>query len=854
MSNLKTSLLVNRQVPEFIREEYPLFITFLEAYYEYLETKQGSELNDLTTKAKDLRYLSDVDSSIDDFESNFFNSYASLIPKDVQVDKAFLIKNVLPLYLSKGSEGAFKLLFRMLFNDEVEVLLPKNNVLRASDGKWTIDNVLRIETDIRSIYTAKGNNSVNAVASGNTTFLLAQEPADSDVLIYVNDVLKTELTDYYFRKETKKLIFYTAPAANSEVKIIYSDFNIELLNNRKVTGITSGATALIEKATRRIITDQLNLGFPFELFINEKTLLGSFEQGELVETNVIADDGSLITLEADTFSFVNRINVIQGGASYNVGDVVTVTGGGASEDATAIVDDVVEGYIDAIVVADGGAGFSGTSNITVSGISPLLLDVAISGIDTTGAANSTSNTYSINNDVIGDYANTLISAANYGFPSTTISTGENVSTVIVDALTLVQFTNLGPVSNIIVIYSNTSTAVSPLLEVDSPTYAAGNSIFGIDAIGSVGRIRINNGGTGYAVGDEIVFGNNPWTAPFGQGAAAAVNAVLANGQITQIEIQPSRIAGTANILNNTAQLIGTGTNFGTDIRVGDRIVINNESRYINSISNTTHANVNVNFTSTATAKKIGNYTIYPLGGKSYVQGNFPPLSVSSISGVNANIEISSIMGAGESLTPYIGNTQPGEIISIKVLSGGSGYEYIPQVDLTGVGDGLATANAQIEAGYATLPGRWTTSDSILSTSERKLQGRDYYVDYSYVTSSLTEFKKYKNILKQLMHPAGFINYADLNEFATITSNTITISTTSTNTISGTVAVTNNSIYVTGTNTKFNVANTKGTLTVGDNVSVSGVIRTVSDIISNTNLAVSVAFTSNASAQTLIILT
>ena len=55
MSDLKNSLLVNKQVPEFIREEYPLFITFLEAYYEYLETKQGTEKNDLLAKAKDIR-------------------------------------------------------------------------------------------------------------------------------------------------------------------------------------------------------------------------------------------------------------------------------------------------------------------------------------------------------------------------------------------------------------------------------------------------------------------------------------------------------------------------------------------------------------------------------------------------------------------------------------------------------------------------------------------------------------------------------------------------------------------------------------------------------------------------------
>ena len=852
MSDLKTSLLVNRQVPEFIREEYPLFITFLEAYYEYLETKQGTQKNDLTTKAKDLKYLSDVDLSIEDFESNFFNSYATLIPKDVEVDKAFLIKNILPLYLAKGSESAFKLLFRMLFNDEVDIILPKNNVLRASDGKWTIDNVLRIETDIRSLYTANGNTSVNAIASGNTTFLLAQEPTDGDVLVYVNGVLKTELTDYFFRKETKKLIFYTAPSANSEVKIVYSDFNIELLNNRKVTGITSGATALIEKATERIITDQLNLGFPFELFINDKTLLGTFQQGEIVEVDIVADDDTIITLESDTFSFVNRILVIDGGSSYNVGDVVIVTGGGASEDATAIVDDVVEGYIDSITITYGGAGFVSGGDIVVSNIaSPFLLDLAIDGVDPTGVANSTSNTYSVNSDVIADYANTLISAANYGFPSTVIAS-ENVSTVITDALTSLEISSLGPITNVLVIFSNTNTSISPTLDGYGATYTLGNSTFSIKTFGSVGRIKINNGGTGYTVGDEILFGSNP-TGTNGRGAAAAVKSVLANGQITQIEIQPIRVAGTANISNNIAEIIGTGTNFGSDIRVGDRIIINNESRYINSISNTTHANVNVNFTTTSTGRKIGRYGIYPAGGIGYTQDNFPTVTVSSISGVNANIEISSTMSNGELLTPFIGNTQPGQIVSIKVISGGSGYEFIPQVDLTGAGSGTATANAQIEAGYVTLPGRWRTSDSILSTSERKLQGRDYYVDYSYVTSSLTEFSKYKTILKQLMHPAGFVNYADLNELKLITSNTITISTTSTNTISGTVNVTASSIFVTGTNTKFNIANTNGIISIGSNVAVNGVIRTISSIISNTNLAVSSAFTSNATAQTLIIL-
>ena len=90
-TDLKTSLLINRQVPEFVREEYPLFIQFLEAYYEFLETEQGTQNNDLTTKAKDLRFISDVDESIDEFQQYFLDNFASLVPQDALVDKAFLV-------------------------------------------------------------------------------------------------------------------------------------------------------------------------------------------------------------------------------------------------------------------------------------------------------------------------------------------------------------------------------------------------------------------------------------------------------------------------------------------------------------------------------------------------------------------------------------------------------------------------------------------------------------------------------------------------------------------------------------------------------------------------------------------
>jgi hypothetical protein len=150
--------------------------------------------------------------------------------------------------------------------------------------------------------------------------------------------------------------------------------------------------------------------------------------------------------------------------------------------------------------------------------------------------------------------------------------------------------------------------------------------------------------------------------------------------------------------------------------------------------------------------------------------------------------------------------------------------------------------------------------SLLSSSDRKLPGEDYYINYSYVLSSQVEFSRYKNIFKQLIHPAGYIDYSWFNKENVVEKNAITIAETKdfnideqSYTIAGTVNV-NSTIFVIGTGTKFNTANSLGYLSIGSNIAVNNVIRTVNSIISNTQLTVSSSFNTIANQQTMIILT
>ena len=65
----KISSIVASQLPEFIRNDYPTFVAFLEAYYEYLETTQA-----------DLFTIRDLDKTLDSF-IEFFQKEISVNAK-----------------------------------------------------------------------------------------------------------------------------------------------------------------------------------------------------------------------------------------------------------------------------------------------------------------------------------------------------------------------------------------------------------------------------------------------------------------------------------------------------------------------------------------------------------------------------------------------------------------------------------------------------------------------------------------------------------------------------------------------------------------------------------------------------
>jgi hypothetical protein len=115
---------VKRQLPEFIREDYPTFVAFVEAYYEFLQN-QGV----------DLTQFRDIDKTLESFIDQFKKELAYNLPIVVE-DERFLLSHIKDQYLAKGSEASYKLLFKLLYGKNVELLYPGQQMLIPSDGRW----------------------------------------------------------------------------------------------------------------------------------------------------------------------------------------------------------------------------------------------------------------------------------------------------------------------------------------------------------------------------------------------------------------------------------------------------------------------------------------------------------------------------------------------------------------------------------------------------------------------------------------------------------------------------------------------------------------------------------------------
>lgn len=147
----KISPLIESQFPAFYREEGPQFVAFMKAYYEWLE-----ETNNPLFHSRHLLDYRDIDLTLDSFVPYFAHKYLHGTQTSTLASQRELIKHNHDLYRTKGTVQSLDLVFRMLFNEDVEVYYPGDDILRASDGVWIIPKYIELSvSDVTRSFVGK---------------------------------------------------------------------------------------------------------------------------------------------------------------------------------------------------------------------------------------------------------------------------------------------------------------------------------------------------------------------------------------------------------------------------------------------------------------------------------------------------------------------------------------------------------------------------------------------------------------------------------------------------------------------------------------------------------------------------
>lgn len=626
------STLVRNQFPSFYQEEGKNFLAFIEAYYEWMETDRGA-----IERTNTILENHDIDDSLNEFIEYFRKDIMPNVPDSIVADKRLLAKHIKDFYQSRGTLSAYKLLFRLIFNEDVEVNYPSDQILKVSDGDWRIDRYLIV---------------------------------------------------------------------------VHDDNNYNLIG-QTITGLESGANALVEDVIRRTIRgrdlDQLLLSNINGFFFNKEPIVPKSDIPDFISPNIEAG--------------IQRYTIRSGGAEYNVGDKFKLISNKRGEFGKIIVTktDDKKGVLTFSVV-DGGSGytassgdFTSQSQIIIegaSGITPASFDVL---------SNDLEDLFAITICVTGPDANTVYGKYGPTVPIKNIFTGEVTGTTQMSTIrdipveapvygipkqneivtsgipyrehsnAVIQIANTTTISRGARLFGATSGANADVKDIQNDT--AGSSNFIVDGFKNFapGETVLIGTTSGDSVGTVLNFSGNT----IGHHIVTVGNAA---GQTISLDDQlVGDVSGAVGVVKKIITVEANGYSRG----VGGADDL--DLLYLTVTSNTT-SNASSYFGTGAMRHYVPNEGLRK-NGSSDLFGN--------VATFTANTEYKNQYTPLGGLLVFV-STTIGSIDSLSNIVGGSGYKQTPSVTIVepsikalGIGESYMTVQ--------NLAPNWGTGNSQITT-------------------------------------------------------------------------------------------------------------------------------------------
>ena len=158
------STIIKNDFPSFYDDEGSLFVDFIMAYYEWME----KENNTIYHSRRYLDYR-DIDTTVDQFILHFKEKYLDNITINSSTNTKLLVKHALDIYRSKGTDRSVKLLFSLLFRENVDIYYPKTDIFSLSSATWSKNHYIEVDNNYYNILYL--NKAIKGSASGATAYV-----------------------------------------------------------------------------------------------------------------------------------------------------------------------------------------------------------------------------------------------------------------------------------------------------------------------------------------------------------------------------------------------------------------------------------------------------------------------------------------------------------------------------------------------------------------------------------------------------------------------------------------------------------------------------------------------------------
>lgn len=687
------SNLIESQFPNIYKEDGPNFVLFMKAYYEWMESAWDDEFNGYGGPVRESRELleyRDIDETIVKFLEYFQKKYLYGIPFEVISNKRFLLKHILDVYRSKGSIQCYRLLFKLLYDEDIEVYIPGRDLLRPSEGIWRQPKYLEVTGN--SLLESYVGQTIIGSSSRITGIVesYSQEYFNDDI-VHILHLSNTSTRDKDFEIGEKVVLYgeqsdtskvELAPAIKGSlhsleitnggqgfnvgdiIKIVHKDLDTKEVISYGSEGILRVSSVSSEFGTVNFSILDSGSGFTdtTKTFVYRSTNQGegaSFEIGNLSSTRIIEYNtdilGNYLTVSLDATAY---------GLPKDISANLTSTIGSALQKESQTFGSILT--LDNIFTGNNYAAEPYVFARPVQTSLPMYGNVAYSTTSNTIVGTNTDFDYFFSNDdVIGLKYSSTVSEAEYEYA------------VIKEVISNTEITLYGPPS---------TNSMANAQYMAAPTILPSN-FAPYDLYSNSSVYPLDGGIPGE---DETI------KAVPSSGNNAAATAVAVNSGKSYVENEEVIAYLHGGIASNVEIVYG-----GTGYANGELLL------FAGTGDNSTTANGYISTNSTG-----GIISAYvSSGGSGYFQ--IPEVRVITANGTGATLRASI-----QEFNTYSG-------ILGKVRNGGLGYSR----------------------------GYWVNNRSFLD-SNKYIQDSYYYQDYSYEIKVAKQLSKYKKIIQDTFHIAG----------------------------------------------------------------------------------------------------